>query len=185
MNTLHPVEELMEEHRAIEEMLIQLEERLAGSEAGPFPAEFIGQALDFFQNFADGVHHYKEEEALFPLLAAKGVAVEGGPIGVMLQEHAVGRTCLAGIRGHLPEAAAGSTEARQKIREHAKAYTDMLRQHIWKEDHVLFEIARRTLSEGDTARLLDKMHHPPSAKASPEVRSRYLESLALTPARRP
>jgi len=179
MNNIHPVDELLEEHRLIESVLAALECRLENPGAAGFPAAFIEQAVDFVVNFADGLHHYKEEEALFPALARKGVPVEGGPIGVMLHEHNVGRKCIAGIRENLPAAAAGSVEAQEAVRGFAANYIQLLRQHIWKEDHILFQIARQALNAGDVESVRAQFHDQTNVRIRDDVRQRY-EALANT-----
>ena len=89
---MHPTEVLSQEHRAIENMLGALEEQIRAAPAGqPFPRRFFDEALDFFRNFADGCHHAKEENLLFPRMKERGVPENGGPIGVMLAEHEQGR----------------------------------------------------------------------------------------------
>jgi len=48
--------------------------------------------------FADGLHHAKEEDLLFPALIRKGFSPEQGPVAVMLAEHVKGRdTCFLSI----------------------------------------------------------------------------------------
>jgi hemerythrin-like domain-containing protein len=141
----HPVDQLIAEHRLIERMLTELDLRLVPDT--PLPLDFIETALDFFRNFADGLHHHKEERALFPALEASGVPAEGGPIACMLHEHTVGRKCIATIRENLPAARSGSSSADQEIRKAASDYIDLLRRHIWKEDNILFVIARNRLSD--------------------------------------
>ena len=141
----HPVDQLMAEHRLIERMLTELDLRLVPGAA--LPLDFIETALDFFRTFADGLHHHKEEKALFPALEASGVPAEGGPIACMLHEHTVGRKCLAAIRENLPAARNGSSAADQEIRKAASDYIDLLRRHIWKEDNILFVIARSRLTD--------------------------------------
>jgi len=46
--------------------------------------DFIG----FLKEFADKCHHGKEEGLLFPALIQAGLPEKGGPIGVMLADHA-------------------------------------------------------------------------------------------------
>lgn len=165
----------MDEHRLIEQVLEAMEKRLQKLNGGPFPAEFFEQALDFFANFADGCHHFKEEDKLFRALERKGVAVEGGPIGVMLHEHNLGRACLAGIRENLKDAAAGSGEAVQKIRQHGSDYIGLLRQHIWKEDNVLFRMAHQALSPEEAALLQRDFRDDSNPRIASETRRRYQE----------
>ncbi|MRR38633.1 hypothetical protein EG829_29090 [bacterium] len=143
MTADHPVTDLMNDHRLIEKVMTALEQRL--SETGAFPAEFVEQALDFLVEYADHFHHHKEEESLFPAMAKRGVPVEGGPIGIMLHEHTLGRKLLAGIRENLTSARAGDEQACASISTHAAQYIGLLRNQIWKEDNVLFMMARNVL----------------------------------------
>jgi hemerythrin-like domain-containing protein len=132
----------------IEKVLSALEAKLADRRT-PFPAAFVAESVDFLVEYADRFHHFKEEESLFPLLAERGVPVEGGPIGVMLHEHTVGRSLLAAIRDRLPAAQRGDETAGSEIAASAQRYIELLRQHIWKEDNVLFQMAHRVLNEAD------------------------------------
>lgn len=149
----HPVAVLLEEHRLIERMLAEVESRVLMG--GPqLPVEFVETALDFFATFADGSHHHKEERVLFPMLEAAGMPVHGGPIAVMLHEHDLGRRCLAAVRNHLTAAKAGSEEAASSIRVALTEYVELLRRHIWKEDNILFEMAKvRLASETEMAEM--------------------------------
>ena len=47
---------------------------------------------------ADKCHLAKEEDLFFPLLKERGIPEEGGPIGVMLHEHVMGRDCVGRMR---------------------------------------------------------------------------------------
>jgi hemerythrin-like domain-containing protein len=60
----------------------------------------------------------------------------------MMKEHEFGRSCLAGI---LDAARDGEAGAVDEIRAYATDYVGMLRQHITKEDTVLFRSARYVL----------------------------------------
>lgn len=147
----HPITDLKNDHRLIEAVLASLEARL--SAGGAFPVEFVEQALSFLVEYADRYHHHKEEEVLFPALSERGVPCEGGPIGMMLYEHTVGRRLLSGIRDNLEAARRGDEQATTAIRTFAAQYTELLRGHIWKEDNVLFAMAQRVL-DTPTAQVL-------------------------------
>jgi hemerythrin-like domain-containing protein len=151
---MHPTEILSLEHRAIEAKLDELEAEIARAEGGePFPAAFFAEALDFFRHFADGCHHAKEENLLFPLLKERGMPVNGGPIGVMLAEHDEGRAYLKAVRENLEAAGQGSGAARQQVYANARGYIRLLRNHIYKEDNILFRMARTILAPDDVAEL--------------------------------
>ena len=151
---MHPTDVLSQEHRVIEGKLDELEREIAALRAGgPFPRQFLEEALDFFRHFADGCHHAKEENLLFPRMKERGVPDNGGPIGCMLAEHDIGRACTGAMRENLDAAADGSPEALRALAENASAYIAMLREHIYKEDHILFRMAQMVLHPDDVAEL--------------------------------
>lgn len=169
-----PILDLMNDHRLIERVLDALDARLASSPPAPFPADFVDQALDFLVHFADGSHHYKEEEALFPALAERGVPVEGGPIGMMLYEHTIGRKSIAGIRENLPAARTGDPEALARLRNFVTEYTGLLRNHIWKEDNILFKMAGRALDCAAVDRLAAAFNDEQNPRVNSHLRARYI-----------
>jgi len=172
MTADHPVTELMNEHRLIERVLSALEARLNAESESGFPVAFVEQALEFLSEFADGCHHFKEEESLFPALARLGMPVQGGPIGMMLYEHDIGRKCLGGIRQQLDAARAGDSAACASIRAYAAQYIELLRSHIWKEDNILFQKARYALDEQTAAQVLEQFHAAGEARTSAGVVAR-------------
>jgi len=172
---MHPTEILSREHRAIEARLNEMEARIRADEPGAaFPRAFFEEALDFFHNFADGCHHAKEENLLFPLLKERGMPERGGPLGVMLAEHEEGRGYLRAMRQNL-NAAQGSAAAREEVFANAAAYIDLLRSHIFKEDHVLFRMAQRVLQPDDVAELRKQF----AAVEAPERFRGLTEEVAL------
>jgi hemerythrin-like domain-containing protein len=162
---------LMDEHRVIERVLDAVERML---DARIVDARFLDLALDFFRNFADGCHHAKEETALFPALERAGIPRLGGPVGVMLDEHVEGRRLLGIIRENL---AAAETDARaaERVREAARAYIELLRQHIQKEDNVLFAIADQALDPVVQREVLDAFDALESREGEEDKHERYLK----------
>lgn len=134
-----PVTVLMEDHRLIEKVLTALE--FAADR--DMPLDFYERAIEFLADFADGIHHAKEEDHLFPRMVERGIPKEHGPIGVMLSEHTRGRGHIRSMRDGL---AAGD---RNVLRNESLAYCALLRDHIDKEDHVLFPMGRGMLSPED------------------------------------
>ena len=137
-----PTQVLKDEHRVIEKVLDATERALRN---GFIDRSFFEKALDFFRNFADGCHHAKEEDELFPALEKSGIPREGGPIGCMLKEHEEGRSFVRIIAHNLEAAAGGHHSAVGAVREAAASYVELLRQHIQKEDNVLFVMADQAL----------------------------------------
>ncbi|MEN6483669.1 MAG: hemerythrin domain-containing protein [Syntrophobacteraceae bacterium] len=146
---MNPINELRQEHEGIKtslEILARITQRLDAEEETAAAGD-LARLLDFFTVFVDTCHHGKEEELLFPALEASGVPKEGGPIGVMLADHDSGRGHVRALRGKLAEYQAGDRSVVPEIRRHAEAYAGLLRQHIEKENKVLFPIAEDQLSD--------------------------------------
>ena len=153
---MRPTEDLEAEHRGIERMLAILDTISGRLEAGQaVDTGHLDQILEFIQVFADRCHHAKEEDLLFPAMASMGISQEGGPIGVMLHEHGLGREHVREMAGALAGAADGGRAASQAFSEHARAYAQLLRQHIDKEDHVLYPLAERLLGREEDERLYE------------------------------
>lgn len=179
MTIENPITDLKNDHRLIEAVLSALESKL--SAGGAVPVEFVEQALNFLVEYADRYHHHKEEEVLFPALAARGVPVEGGPIGMMLYEHTVGRRLLSGIRENLAGARQGEYQASDAIRTFATEYIELLRGHIWKEDNVLFMLAERVLNEQSAQDVLERFKAQLESSAAVLAKQReFAEHVSLT-----
>lgn len=130
-SSLSPTDVLREEHTIILRAL-DLVARAATEGASD---AWWGEAVAWLRAFADVNHHAKEERSLFPAMEKAGVPSQGGPIGVMLAEHVQGRE-------HIRAIAEGSGAVRASA---ARAYVTLLRAHIDKENHVLFQIADSVL----------------------------------------
>lgn len=148
-----PTSILMGEHRVIERVLTGMERMVVN---GVVDAEFLGKAVDFVRNFADGCHHLKEEDVLFPALEKAGIPRDGGPIGCMLDEHEQGRALIRLMSDNMESAASGDEKACAVVFDAVGAFVGLLRQHIEKEDSVLFVMADRVLDEGQQASLLEE-----------------------------
>ena len=130
---------LRDEHHVILDWLGRLEVAAARLEAGDkLPEAQWSGLLDWFRHFADARHHAKEENSLFPAMIKAGVPARGGPVDVMLEEHEEGRTLLAAM-------AAGPAAARAAT---ARRYLRLLREHIDKENGLLFPLADAVLDDG-------------------------------------
>jgi len=151
---MKPTEILKEEHRYIERMLTVMERAASRVERGEeVPPEVFRDAIHFIRTFADGCHHQKEETLLFPALVRIGFSAESGPVGVMLSEHDLGRTEIKGMHEALDRYSANELDAGKDLVAHAENFAGLLRNHIMKEDNVLFVMADQRLSQQDQTRL--------------------------------
>lgn len=171
-----PVEILMSEHRVIEQMLNCVEKMGAGCVAArKLDRRDATEALDFLGRFADGCHHGKEEKYLFPMLESKGIPRNGGPVGVMLEEHDLGRLHIRQMKAALEKACAGDAEALRKFQDNALAYAQLLRQHIQKEDQILFQMADQVMTVREQEAMVADFTRVESEDIGAGVHERYLK----------
>lgn len=148
---MRATESLKEEHEIIERLLNVLDtacEKIENNEE--VPSGFFEKVLDFIRTFADKCHHGKEEDVLFPAIEKKGIPKEGGPIGMMLEEHGVGRNFVKGLEE------AVKRNDNKAIVENARGYVNLLRQHIPKENDILYPMADEVIDEKENEELVEK-----------------------------
>jgi len=172
---MQATEILSSEHRVIERVITALETAAGRLDAGQTvrPGFFL-DAADFIKGFADGCHHRKEEGVLFKAMSARGVPVQGGPIGVMLYEHEQGRAFTRGMRAAAERMQAGEADARADLLANVTGYAQLLRQHIQKEDHVLFPLADRVIPAAQHATLLADFETVEHEETGAGVHEKYL-----------
>ena len=169
---------LMDEHRGIERMLAAMEARLSQLDAGDGSVvPVFEQGVDFLRNFADHCHHHKEEQLLFPKLVERGVPNQGGPIGVMLGEHESGRAEIRAMDEAIRRYQVGDRGALADLASAARRYTALLRQHIAKEDQVLFRMADQVLSPDEQAQLVTDFDRVEQEVMGPGTHERYHKML--------
>ena len=137
--------------------------------------EHIETIVKIIRSFADGLHHAKEENIFFPLLGERGFSSTQGPVAVMLHEHVEGRNYVKGIADNISLYKSGDKSALRDIYRNMKGYSELLRNHISKENNILFKMADKVLSISDQNNLLSRFaevekNHvmPPSSKNYPE-----------------
>ncbi|NJO91081.1 MAG: hypothetical protein HC831_20530 [Chloroflexia bacterium] len=103
--------------------------------------------VELIQNFADGLHHTKEESLLFPKMVEKGFSFQQGPIAVMMNDHAEGRNFVKGISEAVSLYKSGNTSVKVDILKNMLGYIELLRAHIEKENNILFRMADKALTD--------------------------------------
>ena len=142
-----PIDVLMNEHRLIEQVLGSLESCAVAVEGGvaverPLVADYAA----FFRGFADACHHGKEEDILFQRMIERGFPVEGGPLAVMLHEHEEGRARVSAMSQIGTGEGALDDRETSTLLTSAHEFVPLLRQHILKEDRILYPMALRLLT---------------------------------------
>jgi hemerythrin-like domain-containing protein len=148
-------QQLKDEHDGIKIML-----NIAGQVGRQFEAtgnlnkHHFDDILEFLKVFVDKCHHAKEEELLFPALVAAGVPKDG-PVAVMLHEHEMGRNHIKALNAAFAGYIAGDISLSKDITQNIHGYILLLRDHIEKENKVLFVMADNLLSEKNQDELLE------------------------------
>ncbi len=163
--TNHPTQMLEDEHVLIETVIAALATMVRRSrETGNLEIEDAREAVGFFRDFADGAHHEKEEQYLFPAMEKAGLPASAGPTSVMREEHERGRTHIRAMSAALdaspPDLAA--------FQQHASSFGMLLRDHIAKENQVLFPMAAQLLDPAAQGELALAF-----AAQDPAIRTRF------------
>jgi hemerythrin-like domain-containing protein len=139
---------MVEEHKLILRMVALLEKNTELLEKGRFRDwNFFLAGVDFIRNYADRFHHAKEEDVLFKALVSNGMPEQNSPVAAMLMAHDQGREHVCAMEDAARRALDGEIGQAAIIIEHARGYIAMIRDHIDKEDTILYPLAERVLPQ--------------------------------------
>ena len=169
------IETLMDEHQLILKVLNSLEDCIDHRDTAKLK-EYLPDYITFIQGFADKLHHGKEEDILFRELGNYGFPSDTGPVMVMLHEHDLGRGLVKTLRERSEKDGWDDDDLRT-VKEAGTKYITLLRQHINKEDTILFPMAKASLPEASLKTVDDEFDLYGNGSANSE-RRRELETLA-------
>ena len=149
---MSPTATLTREHRVIEDVLSCLEVQLQGGQV-KFDPDHARLMLSFFREYADRLHHGKEEDILFPALELRGFSPYEGPTRVMREEHRRFREAMANMAAAVELWPEDREDSWQQYRQAAAEYVCTLRHHIEREDACLFPIAASAIDASAQADL--------------------------------
>jgi hemerythrin-like domain-containing protein len=144
---------------------------------GEVDDELYRNIIDFVRNFADKYHHQKEENYLFNRMSEspKNNAAAHAPIQGMLLEHDIGRKYISNLEKALNDYKSGNKDSKVNIISYGIVYTDLLEDHIFKEDNVIFQYALRVIDE-DEAKFLEKeFNNIEEDVENTKIRKKYIE----------
>lgn len=139
---------LVREHLLILRMVAVLEHNARLTQEGRYgDYPFYLEAVDFIRNYADRFHHAKEEDVLFHALVENGMPKANSPVAAMLVEHDQGRAFVGKMEEAALAALSGKGGRDGVIAENALGYAGLLKEHILKEDDILYPLAERVIPE--------------------------------------
>ncbi len=155
------VEHLLQDHRQCEQILAEFEPLLDALQARPewtTAQDAIFNRITSFFEAAQASHLRKEDEILYPALEAF-LPRDVGPLAVLRAEHADLGANLSRLSevGEALSAGASSRRLFEDFERCGRATIRILRDHIYKEDRVLFPMVARFLTPEQDARLFQQM----------------------------
>lgn len=134
---------LMQDHKYILRALNILEQMAEEAALDDrLPSQDVEDILRFLKLFADRHHQDKEEAVFFPALLVDGEDARFSKIRQMVYEHNQERSFVEGLEDAL------RTQSAADFAALARRLVAVLRSHIYKEDHILFELANEVLPAG-------------------------------------
>lgn len=164
---------LKDEHRVIERVLAVLERLTRPPMEGS--AENWKKALDFIRHFADQCHHLKEEKIFFPAMEAHGIPNEDGPIGMMLMEHEEGRGYVRAMAAAVALLEGKNEAVKDSLLQSANSYLRLLKEHIQKEDEILFKMADDVIPPDEQRELLRSFEKHEAEEMGSGAHEKYLK----------
>lgn len=168
-----PTQILSDEHRVIERVL----DAVDGLTRRPADESLAAwkKALEFIRQFADACHHFKEEQVLFPAMEEHGIPRDGGPIGMMLLEHEEGRSYVRAMAAAISGIETQDKAAHAALVQNAQAYLRLLREHIQKEDEILYPMAERAIPAAEQSAMLTQFAEHEAKEMGAGAHERYLK----------
>lgn len=113
------------------------------------PVAFFETAAIFFTEYADRLHHYKEEYLLFSFLASKKDGSIDLELGSLRYQHELNRRYMQRIKHSFKGYENGSEIAVTTLLESIAAFISILKRHIHREERLFFPMAESELSENE------------------------------------
>ena len=143
-----PMKKMVDEHVLIKRWLALIPKVIENidleSEEG---LRLINNGIDFIRNYADKYHHAKEEDETFKYFNENLDIIK-----VIRNDHVK-------VRNHVKAMLQAIKEKDKKaLAEHLKAYSEILPEHIKKEDEILYPWMDRNLSTSQVGQLYSKFY---------------------------
>jgi hemerythrin-like domain-containing protein len=176
------IEVLSAEHKTmlrIADVLDSMAQRAA--DESDYNKQDVETMFQLLHGFGDELHQAKEEGALFPAFTKRCDAAEFAAVRHMLFEHEQDRSLMSGMADAIARSNA------PQFAEYAAQLANILRNHIFKEDNILFEMISAHLPEDADRQVLaefelfDRDFHARHDKLTDTLRAlewKYLRKIA-------
>lgn len=152
---MNAIQVLKDEHRNVERILNiikAMDYKVLLDEKIDYDDFFI--VIDCIRNYADGIHHKKEEDMLFKVMVNElPLAIKKTIESGMLVEHDQGRFFVMELEKAVNAYKDGDDKKRLEIISNSMGYVSLLERHINKEDNVVFKFGENNLSKESIEKL--------------------------------
>lgn len=151
---------LVTEHRLIERMVKLLSSELEREKTTRVADTiFLRDAVDFFKNYADKLHHGKEEDILFLELGKKSMDGEHRKMMErLIAEHKIARENVGGLLQAAEKHEKGDGKAIDDAISHIERLVALYPPHIENEDRRFFVPVMRYFTKDEQERLLSECY---------------------------
>jgi hemerythrin-like domain-containing protein len=154
---MRSLEILREEHDAIDTILTVLEATADRLEQGRHvDPQMLRGLMMFLERFVGGSHQAKEEQLLFPVLAARCTDAAFASLQQFQSEHEMDRNLMRTLAERLEGLEKGKSHLIDSVVTAARAYAKFARQHLTVENEFFERVARHDLSKEDDERLVQE-----------------------------
>jgi len=142
---------LSQEHENILKIILFLEKECGRiNKENKIDIELDDRIIEFIRNYADKFHHAKEESILFEEMEKNSSELACNPIKQMLYEHDEGRKAVKGMEEAILE------NNPSKFISNSLIYIELLRNHIFKEDNILYPMAEESLDKKTKEKIIKR-----------------------------
>ena len=140
-------EDLMYEHKAIK-LILSVMSNISESikDKKVFYTNDVEKIVDFLSVYVDKCHRNKEEAVFYPALLMTKYPTEEMPVGMLINEHKIGKGYLDEITCCVENCKIGSTFSCERIADCMANYVQLIQDHILKEENDYFPLANKALS---------------------------------------
>jgi hemerythrin-like domain-containing protein len=170
---------LQQEHETIIGVLNAFEHFLERIDDGPsMDRQELLRFVVFFNDFADGWHHAREEEVLLPALTRHGYAKSSGVLLHIRDQHRRERALFFRLKRIVADSLPWSKDRVRELIEAARELITFERTHIQKETDLLYPAAAKELA-GDASGSLESDQLWFNETHAPQEHMKWLERLAI------
>lgn len=152
------IQRLFDEHRLIERVVDAMEvftsEVQTDCEHGRCE---LMRLVTFFREYADLIHHEKEEELLMPALTEAGIRWDDGILSQIRKDHEFERHLLQTLRHAALQVGEWSQDDCRRVNEISQRFVQFMRGHIAREDNQLMPVLQKKLSGSVREQVEDRL----------------------------